>query len=285
MLRSVFWDVQHGSAACIRTPSNSYFAIDLGTGSHSYGSREFSPLVSLRDDWGVVHLDGVIITHPHRDHLDDIFNLDALSPRVLLRPSHLTDDETRSGNRKQNYDVIDQYLKVCRGYTCDVSCEASPFAPSNNGGVAFQTFVPHRCPTSNLNNHSVVTVISYASSKLLIPGDNEPLSWAELLEDRHFIAAIDGTDILVAPHHGRDSGFSSDLFRYIHPKLTVISDGPFCESSATERYAAHTSGWQVHSRSGGTQERQCVTTRNDGVVVIEFGALPDRRPYIEATID
>ncbi len=39
-----------------------------------------------------------------------------------------------------------------------------------------------------------------------LPGDNEPPSWEELLAKPDFVEAIRGTDILLAPHHGRPEG-------------------------------------------------------------------------------
>ena len=285
MVKFVFWDVQHGSATYISTPGGQHIVIDLGTGSYGDSNLEFSPLLHLKHKWGVKQLDGVIITHPHRDHLDDIFNFDALSPRVLLRPKHLTEDDIRAGNRKEDKAIIDKYLEVNRRYTSPVDPSENPFHANNNGGVEIQRFTPSSCATSNLNNHSIVTIISHAQSKMIIPGDNEPASWDELLKRNDFISAIKGTDILVAPHHGRQSGFSSALFEHITPRLTIISDGRFCDTSATDRYAQKTQGWMVHKRSGGKEKRKCVTTRNDGVIVVEFGENQDGKPFIKVTID
>ena len=72
MLQFVFWDVQHGSASHIKTPNDRHLVIDLGTGSYSE-NKEFSPLMHLKKKYGVGQLDYVVITHPHRDHIDDIF--------------------------------------------------------------------------------------------------------------------------------------------------------------------------------------------------------------------
>ncbi|MDQ0286290.1 competence protein ComEC [Desulfofundulus luciae] len=285
MLTLVFWDVQHGSAAYIKTPNGKHIVVDLGTGSYSDDNLEFSPLLHLKNKWNVKQLDGVIITHPHRDHLDDILNFGELKPKVLVRPKHLNEDEIRAGNRKEDTTIIDKYLEVNSEYVHPVSPSENPFLDDNNGGVRFVRFIPSSCATSNLNNHSVVTIVSYAKSKIIIPGDNEPPSWNELLEQEEFLTAIKDTDILVAPHHGRDSGFSSALFEYINPRLTIISDGRFCDTSATDRYAKHTKGWTVYKRSGGKEERKCVTTRNDGVIVVKFGMNSNERPFIEVTID
>lgn len=203
----VFWDVQHGNATYVNTPANEHVVIDLGVGSYKGANLAFSPLLHLKRRYGIRQLDGVIITHPHRDHLDDIGNFDALNPRVLLRPKHLTDAEVRGGNRIGG-PVVEQYLRINARYSAPVEPAADPFSSSRPEGHSIRTFTPRSCPCDNLNNHSVVTVISYAGSKLLIPGDNEPPSWEELLANPNFVSAIQATDVLLAPHHGRDSGFA-----------------------------------------------------------------------------
>jgi len=285
MVKFVVWDVQHGSATYISTPGGQHIVVDLGTGSYGASNLEFSPLLHMKEKWGIKQLDSVIITHPHRDHLDDIFNFDSLSPRVLTRPKHLAERDIRAGNRHSDQEIVNKYLEIDRRYSRPLDPTKNPFLPENNGGVKIQTFVSSSCGTSNLNNHSIVTVISYARSKMMIPGDNEPASWNELLEKPDFLSAITGTDILVAPHHGRDSGFSSELFKYISPYLIIISDGRFGDTSATDRYSQKAKGWTVHKRNGGREKRKCVTTRNDGVIVVKFGENTDAKPFIEVTID
>ena len=141
------------------------------------------------------------------------------------------------------------------------------------------------CPHTNLNNHSVVTVIEYEDCKILLPGDNESPSWDELLGQSDFKAKLSDVDVLVAPHHGRDSGFHKELFDYFHPRLTIISDGRSVDTSATERYDQVTTGWTVHSRSGPDQKRKCVTTRKDGTIDVEIGRNSDGKPFVSVTID
>jgi beta-lactamase superfamily II metal-dependent hydrolase len=86
-LTCLFWDVQHGSATYINTPANEHIVIDLGVGSYQQANLQFSPLRYLKYHYGVQQLNGVVITHPHRDHIDDIGNFDELSPRVLCAQS------------------------------------------------------------------------------------------------------------------------------------------------------------------------------------------------------
>jgi len=285
-LTIVIWDVQHGSATYIRTPTPKHIVCDLGIGSYVSNDRSFSPLLHLKHKYDVTQLDEVIITHPHCDHLDDIVHFDTLDPRVLHRPNHLTNEEVWAGNQNADPDTINKYLEVNDRYNRPVSDEDNPNLPNNNGGVNFQFFVSKDCSRSNLNNHSVVTIISYEDCKVLLPGDNEPPSWHELLDMEDFVEAIKGMDVLVAPHHGRESGFRSDLFSYFKPKLTVISDGRFCDSSATSRYSQVTQGWTVHRRNGQDTQRKCVTTRADGVVKIDMGRNQESdRSFISVEID
>ncbi len=284
-LTCVFWDVQHGSAAYINTPANEHIVIDLGVGSYQPANLQFSPLLHLKQRYGVQQLDGVVITHPHRDHLDDIGNFGQLRPRVLVRPRHLSAADVRGGNRPQDSSIIQQYLDISDAYNHPVGPGGSPFCAPWPGGHTIKTFTPTSCSRSNLNNHSVVTVVTHASSKLLLPGDNEPPSWEELLAKPDFVEAIRGTDILLAPHHGRDSGFCAALFDHIRPSLTVISDGRFCDTSATDRYGYVTQGLNVyHQRRGATERRKCLTTRQDGVIIVKC-YLRGTTPYLSVTID
>lgn len=268
----VVWDVQHGSAAYVRTPGGMHIAIDLGVGSYGENDAVFSPLLYLKNELSVQSLDGVILTHPHTDHLDDIRNLARLAPRALRRSRHLTEAEVRNGNPKGDQEVVERYLAISSQYTTTMLDQDSPFTAANNGGVDFAPFFPTRCSRSNLNNHSLVHLVSYQGVKVLVPGDNEAPSWDELLRDREFVEAIRGTDVLLAPHHGRDSGFCKELFAYIKPRLTIISDGRFCDTSATDRYCAVTRGCKVHSRSRGIEDRKCVTTRRDGYIHVRVAA-------------
>jgi len=283
-LKIIVWDVQHGNAIYINTPGNKDFAIDIGTGSCDDNDWEFSPLLHLKKKWNVPYLDGVVITHPHSDHIDDIFNFDNLDPRVIRRPKHLTEKDIKAGNPSDGKKIIEKYLEINKRFSSTVGSGENPFSPANNGGVSFKSFWPKSCATSNLNNHSVVSVISYANSKILIPGDNEPPSWNELLENSSFVSAIKGIDILVAPHHGRQSGFSSELFEHISPRLTIISDGS-SDTTASDKYSTKSTGWTVHKRAGGKEKRNCVTTRKDGVIEVDFGENSDGKPYIQVTIN
>ncbi len=268
----VFWDVEHGHASYLLTPNGRHIVIDLGTGSYDSG-HEFSPLNHLKHNYRVNQLDYVIITHPHVDHIDDIFNFDSLKPKVLLRPKHLDKEPILSKASDADKPKLEKYFEISERYNTPVPEESpdSPKNPHNWGGLTIKTFVPSKLSQTNLNNHSVVSVFSYAGIKILVPGDNEPPSWHELKEMPGFLDVTKDIDVLLAPHHGRKSGFESEIMKHFNPRLTVVSDGAYCDTSATSRYSDISRGWMVYKRDGTSEKRFCLTTRNDGVITVTFG--------------
>ena len=279
-LTLIIWDVQHGSAAYIQTPNGKRIAIDLGA------SEGVSPLKELQDA-GVWQLDHLTITHPHMDHIDDILNLDQIQPKAITLPWHLTEEDIRGNQKLQKgaEEKLQRYLKLGKTYA-RVTSENDITDPRNTGGVAIKMFYPKQASRSNLNNHSVVTTIEYRGIKILIPGDNESDSWEELLRDPKFRGAIHNTHVLVASHHGRDSGYYGKLFDCFQPTITIISDGPVVGTSVTSKYDNHTKGWKVFHRSTEKYEkRKCVTTRKDGDIKLTLEPTNMRKTSMRVEID
>ena len=271
-LEFTFWDVQHGNATHIKTPNGRNIIVDLGDGEDPFGITRFSPLAKLSDD-RFTGIDKLIITHPHRDHLDDIDNLDGFDVSTLLRPKWLTEADIRGGNKSQDADKVSKYLAFSARFNQPIDAGNSGSVPANWGGAAFRHYMSKTVPRDNLNNHSIVTVAEFASSKALIPGDNESPSWLELLKQSKFVSELPGIDVLLAPHHGREAGFCSELFDAgLNPRITIISDDQAGSTSVTSKYAGKTTGWGVFIGGASTTEkRKCLTTRYDGTIRVKFG--------------
>ena len=84
---------------------------------------------------------------------------------------------------------------------------------------------------------------------------------------------------------GRESGFYLDFVNLVNPRLTIVSDGRFCETSANARYSAKSQGWTVHKRGGESRKRKCLTTNSDGEVLVKMGFNNGDEPYLSVTID
>jgi competence protein ComEC len=113
-------------------------------------------------------------------------------------------------------------------------------------------------------------VFEYGDFKLASMGDLEADGIELLLERNAVVDALRSTDVLLAPHHGRQSSYSRKLLDLIEPDIVGISDSGGTENSATSRYGTDASGQVVKRRDGGDQTRYSITTRKDGVLY--FGA-------------
>ena len=152
-MRFITWDVEHGSAAYIKTPNGKHIAVDLG--ARRATDAGFRPLAYLRQNYGVTQLDAVIITHPHLDHIEDIMNFDGLSPKSFRRPSQLTENEIWGSNKKASQEtrqIIQKYIEIDKRYNQPSTAETDLLNQSNFGGVHFQLFTPVTPPRTNINN-------------------------------------------------------------------------------------------------------------------------------------
>lgn len=284
----VFWDVQHGHSTYIKTPNNRHIVIDLGIGDYSGNNQTFSPLKHLKYNYNVDQLDYVIITHPHLDHIDDILNFDLLKPKVFNRPKQITNEEVMEGIRETDRPKFEKYCEINNRYNSTISTDSPDniSKPENFGGLKITTFNPSSCNHKNFNNHSLITVIEFAEIKVVIPGDNEKCSFDELLALEAFKIAIKDADILLAPHHGRESGYNLDFLNLVNPRLTVVSDGRFCDTSANVKYSAKSRGWKVHKKGQATSsERKCLTTNSDGEVYVKFGYEENNSRFLYVYIE
>lgn len=270
-------NVGHGLAVFATTPNEQSIVIDLGAKS------DFSPLEWLLRNTRTI--DYLIITHPHGDHIDEIEKLSHFHIDQINRPNHLSAEAVIQANQPSYASKVNSYMNLSSSYRYPISEESRVGNPSNSGGVEIQVFYSRSCGQSNINNHSGVVYFSYEGIGIMIPGDNESPSWTELLDSPSFRAAWENTDIFIASHHGRESGYHSELF-YRKPKLCIVSDGRVQNTDATSRYSSHATGMDINKRhSKSTERRNCLTTRTDGTIDIEVSSRLFSEPSLNVFVD
>ncbi len=264
------WDVQLGLAIHVKAPNGKYIVIDLGTGTLESGNS--SPLRKRMFD----NIAYMIITHPHLDHISDILNFDINSPKILQRAKSLTNEEVMRGVRDCDKAKFKKYCDINDRYNSPVRYddENNTENPDNYGGLEIQTFSTLVCDHSNFNNFSIITVFKLSGIKVVVCGDNEKDSFDVLMRRSDFKDAVRNADVLVAPHHGRESAYHSDFVSLVNPRITIISDTTKSDASAVDKYTQKSRGWKVRG-----EERKCLTTRNDGNITVEFGESDDPNYY------
>ncbi|CCX61641.1 metallo-beta-lactamase domain protein [Bacteroides sp. CAG:598] len=260
------WNVQLGLAVHVKAPNGKYIVIDLGTGTYESGNN--APILKRQYD----NIAYMILTHPHLDHISDILNFDRNQPKILQRATSLTNAEVMAGVRNCDRDRFNKYCEINDRYNLPVrdDDENNTENPNNYAGLDIQTFSTSVCDHSNFNNFSIITVFTLSNVKVVVCGDNEKESLDILMRRSDFKDAVSKADVLVAPHHGRESAYHSDFVSWVNPRITIISDTNKIGASASSKYSNMSRGWEVNG-----EKRYCITTRNDGNIKVVFGESDD----------
>lgn len=267
------WNVQLGLAVHVKAPNGKYIVIDLGTGS----DENESPLSKLKNK----NVTYMVITHPHLDHIDDILHFDDNPPKILHRVKAISNKEVMAGARDCDREKFVKYCNINDRYNTPVEPddEDNTKYASNYGGLEIQTFSSSGFDHSNFNNFSIITVFIFSGIKVVVCGDNEAESLRVLMQHKDFKSAVGDADVLVAPHHGRESAYLYDFVSCVNPRLTIVSDTHKTEASAVNKYTKMSRGWSVENSEGEMSKRYCLTTRNDGNIQVMFGESDDDRYY------
>ena len=264
------WDVQLGLAIHIKAPNGKYLVIDLGTGNWESGNT--SPLSTLR--YKDIHY--MIITHPHLDHIDDILHFDDNSPSILWRATAIKNEEVMEGVRECDKPKFKKYCEVNDRYHRSISTDEDPATDIPFDGMTVNKYFTTLCDKSNYNNFSPVTIVRLGGIKIVICGDNETASFEKLIKQTGFLDDVSDADILVAAHHGRETGYYSDFVEKVNPRLSIISDSSKSKTTAQAKYTNASRGWKVHNlNTGADEDRYCLTTRSDGNITVVFGESSD----------
>lgn len=256
------WNVELGLAVHIKAPNGRYIVIDLGSTSNT------SPLKALNGkDVGYL-----VVTHPHLDHFSDIDNIKYIHPDVLWRCKSYTRNELLEEAREFDKGKINRYFDFVDSYNGPLSPHKDPGTDVPFNGLTAELFQTSSCDKSNKNNFSAIVVLKLGNAKVIVCGDNEKESFEKLMTQSDFRNAVKDAWVLVAPHHGRESGYYEEFVDLVHPYITIISDKSGTDTSASQKYNNKSKGYQVNNKlTGGKEDRYCLTTRKDGNIEVIFG--------------
>lgn len=257
------WDVEHGACAMLHHQLNGYAGklamIDSGSTS------VWSPSTFIKHGLNRNQLDYLFITNADQDHMSDLRGLqrEGIYVDTLIRNPSYSGQQMRAIKALSGPLSNDAqwYVGACDSYSFPTD---TPF-DSNMGGITVTTFCNHYPTFTDTNNLSLAVFVKYSNFKILFPGDLEKAGWQALLQRADFRAELVGTDILVASHHGRESGYCDDIFDYFTPSAVVISDKPIeHETQRTVpdyRRVVRDQGVRVRTTM---KDRHVLTTRRDG---------------------
>lgn len=168
------------------------------------------------DKAGVTHLDWLIGTHPHSDHIggmDTVLNSDIEIDKVMMPQ---TSKDVTPTTKTYN-DVLDaigaRKLKITR---------PSPGKEYDLDGVTMLVLSPKsKSEYTDLNDYSVVLKFTYGDVSILAGGDATKKVEKELLASKYDLSA----QIYKASHHGGKESNSEAFIEAVHPKYCSVSAG------------------------------------------------------------
>ncbi len=248
-------DVGHGLCISLIHDNGNVMLWDCG---HNDDNR---PSVLLPEQ-GVTRVRRFFVTNYDEDHISDLPNLrQSIAISSLHRNKSISGDQLRSLKQESGplSDAMESMLDMISTYTRG-PLEPPPEFP----GVHFRVFYnPYGSTFLDTNNISLVTSLQARSCHMLIPGDLELSGWRALLEQNAFLTELGSVNVFVASHHGRESGYCEDVFKYCRPDVVVFSDSPvqYATQEMADTYAKHASGVPFNGEA-----RYVLSTRKDGSI-------------------
>lgn len=271
MIVQIF-DVEHGGCALITTSNNRHILVDCGHNSTT-GWRPSEYLL----DQGIHALDMLVVTNYDEDHVSDLPNLlDRVSISSLLRnrsvsPNQITALKTEDGMGRGIGALVD----MANSY-------AHPAAPIDFGDVSIEAFCNAPYQFDDENNLSLLVFFRGSGMNIIFPGDMEKAGWRAILQQPEVWESLKNVNVLVASHHGRESGCCEDVFTAAggpcSPTVCVMSDMAtiYDTQKMVPWYRARSKGLLYNGK-----RRHVFTTRRDGRIM--FWAHPNGDNGIHTT--
>ncbi|MEO1021264.1 MAG: DNA internalization-related competence protein ComEC/Rec2 [Bacteroidota bacterium] len=211
-LQVTFFDVGQGDAALVSTPEGKHVLIDTGVWRPGSSSAE-SVLMPYFKANQISHLDAIILSHPHSDHIGGTAGLiGSLSIGNIYNSGFKYDSELyRSYLRRANEKEIPVH-KASAGDQLYI-----------DDSVLFLVMGPDSHPFGDdPNEHSVVLYVRYGDSEMLFTGDAGREQEQRLI---HNYGKLLDIDVLKVGHHGSSTSSGISFLEEVTPEMAVLSLG------------------------------------------------------------
>jgi len=251
------FDVEHGACALLTCDDGTRLMIDCG---HNV-TTNWKPGSYLLNQ-NIAQLEMLAVTNYDEDHVSGIIDLlEKVNVRWLMRNKSVSSGAIRQLKSEDGMGRgIEKLVYAIENiFTGDGTIPQPPFS-----GLTRKVFWNTPQDFDDENNLSVALHLKCHNVGILFPGDLEKKGWLKLLERDDFKSMLRDTHVLVASHHGRESGCCEEIFAYTSPFYIVISDKGYAHESqeTLDFYRRFTRGGPFRNE----RERHILTTRNDGTI-------------------
>ena len=202
LLKVHYLDVGQGDSIFVELPNNETMLIDA---AESYQSEN---IINYLKNLNYQKIDYVIGTHPHTDHIGGLKNIiNTFEIGKIYMP--------KVGSTTKTYESL---LMAIKDKNLKINTAKAGTSIIDTDALKINILAPNNSTYTELNNYSVVTKITYGTTKFLFMGDAEKLSENEIKEN---VTA----DVIKIGHHGSNTSSSIDFIKKVNAKYGIISVG------------------------------------------------------------
>ena len=197
-----FLDVGQGDSIFIELPNGKTMLVDAGENYHGQGIIDYVQTI------GYHKLDYVVATHPHEDHIG---SMPYIVRNFEIGSIYMPDVTANTA-------TFESLLKAIKAKGLRVKNGRTGVHIIKDGELTADIIAPDKPDESNLNNSSIVLLLTFGNVSYLLTGDAETKELNAIRADMH-------ATVLKAGHHGSKTSTTQTLLKKISPDVTVISCG------------------------------------------------------------
>ena len=205
LMHIYFLDVGQADCTFVIMPDGETLLIDAGNNDDAAFVKRF-----IRKS-GITHLDYVIATHPHEDHIGGMAEvIESFEIEKFYMPEAI--------NATVYYEnMIDSLDK------CGIETEfASSGIIIKDGEYKVEFLSPADKDYEELNHYSLVTKITYKDNSFILMGDAEKINEYEMMDT---YGKYIESDVIKIGHHGSETSSTNEFLEIVNPEMAVISVG------------------------------------------------------------
>lgn len=204
-------NVGKADAMLLSSPDGTHYMVDTGK------AEDYPRLAQALAAHGVTRLEGIILTHGHKDHMGGLESLLQALPVDTLYVSALDTVTYKSGQLESLLEGRQTQLKQLRvGDTLQL------------GGAQATVLAPTGVDTENENNNSLVLMVQLGQTRMLLMGDAEEDVEKLLLASQQNLNA----QVLKAGHHGKDDATTEAFLQAVAPEYVILTGDPTEDSES-----------------------------------------------------